>query len=337
MTYRVRPGAGAAVSLVLALAVAGSGACRKSKPTSPESDPDGPNLVPQSSDDLSAPLAQVDDVVITVKQLQDSINRQSPYVRARYASKEQKRTFLDNMVRFEVLAKEAVRRGLDKDPEVIQTMKSAMITKLLRAELASGVKPDDIPEAELRRFFEANPERWNRPEEVRASTIVLDKKKDADEVARLAAGPEGESNKGFRDLVGRFSVDQDSKLRGGDLRYFARDTTEVPAPVVEAAFKLARTGDVSGPIEANKRFYILKQTGRRSPVKKSFDQVKREIQNELYKQRRDGAQRKLVDELRTRSKIEVFEDNLKKVRVDTSSRPGAEPSAGDAEETGEPE
>jgi peptidyl-prolyl cis-trans isomerase C len=334
MTYRVWRGA-AAMALVLAAAVAGAGACRKSKPALPDKDSDGPNLVPQSNEDLSATLAKVDDVVITVKQLQDSINRQSPYIRARYTSKEQKRTFLDNMVRFEVLAREATRRGLDKDPEVIQTMKSAMITKLLRAELASGVKPDDIPEADLRRFFDDNPERWNRPEEVRVSAIVLAKKKQADDVARLALGPDGQSNKAFRELVARFSVDQESKLRGGDLRYFARDTTEVPRPVVDAAFKLERTGDVAGPIEADKKFYVIKQTGRRSPVQKSFDQVKREIQNELYKQRRDGAQKQLVDQLRTRSKIEVFDENLKKVRVDTSSRAGADPSAGEPG-TGEP-
>src|SRR6187397_1663177 len=100
-------------------------------------------LASQSSEELSATLAKVDGVTITVKQLQDSINRQSPYIRARYQSKEQKRVFLDNLIRFEVLAKEAERRGLDKDPEVIQTMKSAMITKLLKDELERGIKPED--------------------------------------------------------------------------------------------------------------------------------------------------------------------------------------------------
>ncbi|HTE51565.1 MAG TPA: peptidyl-prolyl cis-trans isomerase [Kofleriaceae bacterium] len=288
---------------------------------------EGGGLVPQSTDDLSTPLATVDDVVITVKQLQDSINRQSPYIRARYASREQKRIFLDNMIRFEVLASEAVRRGLDRDPEVVQTMKSAMITKLLKAELAAGIKPEDIPEADLRAFFAANPARFNKAEEVRVSAIVLAKQKQADDVAVLARGEQGQSNKGFRDLVSRFSTDAESRLRGGDLRYFERDSTEVPKPVIEAAFALGKTGDVAGPIAAGKSFYIIKQTGRRGAVSKAFDRVKREIQNELYKQRREGAQRKFVDQLKTRSKVEVLDENLKKVRVDTSNRTGDEPSA----------
>lgn len=318
------------VPLALALAALATGCSRSAEPDQKDDQKHdqaaGGGLTLQSNDDLSAPLAKVDDAVITVRQLQDSIDRQSPYVRARYASREQKRIFLDNMVRFEVLAREAERRGYGRDPEVVQTMKSAMITKLLKAELAAGVKPEDIPEADLRAFFDANRPRFDKDEEVRVSAIVLGGQKQADDIARLARGAQGQSNKGFRDLVSRHSVDEESKLRGGDLRYFGRDSTEVPEPVVEAAFGLARTGDVAGPIAAGKRFYVIKQTGRRAAVQRSFDSAKREIQNELYKQRRDGAQRRLVEQLKAKSKVEVFDDNLKKVRVDTSSRAGAEPT-----------
>ena len=179
--------------------------------------------MPQTTEELGAIVARVDDAAITVKQLQENINRQSPYIRARYASREQKRVFLDNLIRFEVLAKEAARRGLDRDPEVIQTMKSAMITKLMRGELATGVKPDEIPDAELRAFYQARRDRFVKPEEVRVSAIVVDKKADADAAARLARGEQGQTNKGFRDLVTRLSTDEETKLRGGDLRYFARD------------------------------------------------------------------------------------------------------------------
>ena len=77
-------------------------------------------------------LAKVDDVTITVGEFQERINQQSPYVRARYTSMERKKEFLDNLVRFEVLAKEADRRGLTKDPEVVRTMKQVMIQKLLK-------------------------------------------------------------------------------------------------------------------------------------------------------------------------------------------------------------
>jgi peptidyl-prolyl cis-trans isomerase C len=281
-------------------------------------------LTSQSSEDLSAALAKVDGVSITVKQLQDNINRQSPYIRARYQSKEQKRVFLDNLIRFEVLAKEAERRGLDRDPEVIQTMKSAMITKLLKDELEKGIKPEDVPEADMKAYFDAHKDEFNKPEEVRVSAVIVKKKAQADEVARAAKTEEGKSNKGFRDLVARYSTDEETKLRGGDLRYFARDAAEVPKPVIEAAFALEKTGDVAGPIATDGTFYVIKQTGRRKAVVKTYEQVKRQIQNDLYKDRREDSQKSFVDQLRAKAKVEVFEDNLKKVRVDTSSSAGAE-------------
>jgi peptidyl-prolyl cis-trans isomerase C len=327
MTFRARLAAAAAAALVLAACQQDSTKGSTDKPSS--GGEDGPALVPQTTEERSAVVARVDGVTITVDQLQQSINQQSPYIRARYASKEQKRVFLNNMIRFEILAKEAARRGLDRDPEVVQTMKSAMITKLLRAELASGIKPDDIQEAELRAFYDANPERFNRPEAVRVSAIVLEDKQQADTVAGLARGAQGASNKGFRELVDRYSTDGPSKLRGGDLRYLTRESTEAPPPVVEAAFALRRTGDVAGPIAAGRSFYVIKQTGRRSAMKRSFDQARREIQNELYKDRRENAQKRFVEQLKTRAKIEVFEDNLKKVRVDTSSRAPQDPDQDD--------
>ena len=79
-------------------------------------------------------LATVDGVVITVGEFQERLNRQSPYIRARYTSVYQKKEFLDSLVRFEVLAAEAAKRGFYKDPEVIRTAKQVMIQKLLRDE-----------------------------------------------------------------------------------------------------------------------------------------------------------------------------------------------------------
>lgn len=318
MKRRARLGK-AGTALVLAGGLwAGAGGCQKaSHEPSARDRAASPGGAPQSPEALAEPLARVDNTVITVKDLEDAINRQSPYVRARYTSREQKKVFLDNMVRFEVLAEEAARRGFDKDPEVVETMKSAMITKLLKDELKRAVKPEDIPEAELQAYYNQHQDEFNKPEEVRVSAIVLRRKKQANEVAALARGDAGATNKGFRDLVLKYSSDEDTKLRGGDLRYFARDSTDVPRAVVDAAFGLARTGDVAGPIAAGSRYYVIKQTGRRPAVKHSFDQARRQIQNQLYKDKREAQQRSFVEGLRAKAKIQIYQDNLKKVRVDT--------------------
>jgi hypothetical protein len=235
-------------------------------------------------------------------------------------------------------------------------MKQVMIQKLMRLELDAKITADSVPEAEIRNYFQTNLKDFVKPEEIRVSAIILKNKAQADRVALEARGDEGKTYKGFRDLVMKYSADEDTKLRGGDLRFFSAASKDLPAPVVKAAFGLVSTGDVSGAIDAgNGTFYVLKQTGRRQ-TNRELDELKRQlddkqlpdaqrpaiqqridellgqlyedakpqIRNRLFRERRLAAQKKFVEASRARAKIQVNEASLAKVFVDTSSAPGDE-------------
>ena len=280
-----------------------------------------PSSPPQSAEELKAPLAKIDDVTITLGEFQERINRQSPYIRARYTSLEQKKEFLDSLIRFEILAKEAYRRGYDKDPEVVRTMKQVMIQKLMRDEFDTKVTADSVTDAEMKTYYDANVADYVKPEEVRVSAIILKNKAQADRVLLEAHGDAGKTNKGFRDLVTKYSTDEETKLRGGDLRYLDQANKDLPQPVIKAAFTLMNTGDVSGVVDAgNGQFFILKQTGRRKAMTKTFDDAKPQIRNKLFREKRLQAQKDFIDNLKNQAKIEINEANLAKVRIDTSTR-----------------
>ncbi|MEM9491102.1 MAG: peptidylprolyl isomerase, partial [Myxococcota bacterium] len=154
------------------------------------------------------------------------------------------------------------------------------------------------------------------------SAIILDNKATADKVAKDALGEKGKSNKGFRELVGLHSTDETTKLRGGDLRYFASTSTDIPKPVVDAAFGLQKTGDVAGPVAAGDKYFIIKQTGRRRALSKSFEDVKRQIQNRIYRDKRTSSQKEFIENLKKNAKIDIKESSLNKVRIDTSTSGG---------------
>jgi peptidyl-prolyl cis-trans isomerase C len=316
--------------LVAVLAVAG--ACHKKADEDKGSQSrthNGPSAPTQSAEELKTPLAKIDDITITLGEFQERINRQSPYIRARYTSLEQKKEFLDSLVRFEVLAKEAYRRGLDKDPEVVRTMKQVMIQKLMRDEFDAKVTADTISDAEIKAYYDANLAEYVKPEEVRVSAIILKNKAQAERVALEAKGEAGKTNKGFRDLVMKYSTDEETKLRGGDLRYLELQSTDAPPAVIKGAFALLNTGDISPVVEAgNGTFYVLKQTGRRKSITKSLDDAKPQIRNKLFREKRLAAQKEFIDNLRTKAKIEINEPNLAKVRIDTSQKPGGDDGHG---------
>src|SRR5439155_12027542 len=137
------------------------------------------------------------------------------------------------------------------------------------------VTQDSVTDAEMKAYYDANLAEYVKPEEVRASAIILKSKAQADRVLLEAKGEAGKTNKGFRDLVAKYSADEETKLRGGDLRYLDASTKDVAAPVIKAAFALINTGDVSGVVDGGDgKFYILKQTGRLRAVTKSFEDAK---------------------------------------------------------------
>src|SRR5262249_37907852 len=255
-------------------------------------------------------------------------------VRARYTSLEQKKEFLDTLVRFEVLAKEAQKRGYDQDPEVVRTMKQVMIQKLLKDEFETKLKPEDIPDSEMQKFYEAHNSDYNKPEEVRVSVIVLKDKATATKVLAEAKQPANADNKAFRDLVNKYSQDADSKARGGDLRFFAADVKGIPPEVVKASFELKNQGDVGGPGQAASGFYGLKQTGLRKAINKPYDEVKRQIQNRLYRDRRSEGMEAFVADLKKKAKIDIKGDALAKVKVDTSQPSPATPGMAEMVEPG---
>ena len=117
-------------------------------------------------------LAQIDDVSITVSEIEERINSQTPYVRARYTGLEQKKEFLDNLVKFEVLASEARRQGLDRDPEVVRAMKQVMIQSCSSSALTK-LKQEDITDEDVKTYFDSHQDEFNRPPEVRVSMILV--------------------------------------------------------------------------------------------------------------------------------------------------------------------
>jgi len=252
--------------------------------------------------------------------MEEAIAKQPPYVRARYTSVETKREFLEGMIRQEILANEALRRGLDKAPEVITATKTMLVTLLMREEFDSKLAPEAVTDDEIAAYYQAHIADYTTAEEVRASALVMTTLAQAKTAVAQARSPEKASNAAFIELVKANTIEAEQKKVGGDLRFFKRDDKTLPAAVVAAAFALQNIGDVSDPIDAgDDRFYVLKLTGRNLPTVKPLDQVKTVIRNAQFQQTREAQRQEFMKSLRANAKIEIFDAGLGDVKVDTKS------------------
>jgi peptidyl-prolyl cis-trans isomerase C len=135
-------------------------------------------------------VAEVGDEKITADDVKQRFNETSPFLRARYNTLERKKEFLENMVRNELLAQEAIRQGYDKSPAVREQMKRAMIQELIRHQLDSRLTGTDIPDEELKKFYDAHIDDFVKPERARVFHIFLPAKDSRERAAahKAAAG-----------------------------------------------------------------------------------------------------------------------------------------------------
>jgi peptidyl-prolyl cis-trans isomerase C len=224
------------------------------------------------------------------------------------------------LVRFEVLAAEAEKRGYDKDPDVQRVLKNQMIDVFLRKELDDKLKGETVSDAEVERYYAEHEAQYRQPEQVRVSQILVKARAKAEKVA-AEARTGGTTDKGFRDLVTRYSEDEDSKPLGGDLTFFDRQSKQYPAPLVEAAFALKEVGQVSGVVASDKGFHILRLTQRRPGFTRPRESVAPEIRRVILRDRRAKKMDEMVAEMRRKTNVQIFEDQLAKVTLPASVTP----------------
>ena len=146
-----------------------------------------------------------------------------------------------------------------------------------------------VPEDELRKYYAENEKRYATPEERRASHILVKAEKSAPAAEREKARAKAEqllaevkkSPGSFADIARKNSDDPGSAARGGDLDYFGRGA--MVKPFEDAAFGL-KQGEISGVVESDFGYHIIQVTGVRGGEKKTFEQVRAEIEDEAKKQ-----------------------------------------------------
>ncbi len=274
-------------------------------------------LIPEKDRQLE--LAKVGDIVISVGDLAERINRMSRYVRGRYESLEKKRALLDSMIEFEVLAKEAARRGFAKHPDVVRMLRQVMIQRLRQRVVEEKVKRSAISDEDVKAYYDKHKAQYNKPATVRASHILLRDKAAADKVAGEVRA-KGNDPRAFRALVKKYSTDEATKRRAGDLRYFTEADKRVPKEVIVAAFKLVKRGDVGGPVKSKLGWHVIKLTHRRKAINRKVDdpKVKQQIVTRILRDKRRKALESFKKGLRAKAKVTVHESKLAAVKIDTT-------------------
>ncbi len=279
-----------------------------------------------SPEQRSIPLATIGKRVITLGELEARLQQQPEPIRAQYRTLAKRKEFLLKWVQFEVLAEEARKQGLDKDPTVVETLKQQMVRRLMQESVTGTVRAQDITEAEVKAYYDNNQRLYHKPLQVEIRHILLKDGKRAERVRReLQAGAQGSPAKLaalWKDYVQRVSEDKGSVPFLGTLGMVSAEPPKgatpaelerwksIPKNLRDAGLKL-EAYTLSEVLQSEHGYHILYAVSRSPAVDKPFDKVKRSIRQRLLKRKRDLARTSYVDKLMGAAKVEYKDDAIR--------------------------
>ncbi len=150
---------------------------------------------------------------------------------------------------------------------------------------------------QIERAYNDNIQQYSTPEQVRASHILLKTEgKDDAAVKRQAEDLLAQIKKGanFEELAKKYSQDEASAAKGGDLDFFSKG--QMVPEFDKVAFDL-QPGQLSDLVKSSYGYHIIKVTDKRAASQKSLAEVRAQIEDQLKWEQAQTAAQKLADQV----------------------------------------
>ncbi len=146
-----------------------------------------------------------------------------------------------------------------------------------------------VSDQEIKESYDANISRYQKAESVKASHILIktDKRNEAEALAQIEKiRKELDAGLDFAEAAKKYSEDDGSKVRGGDLGTFMRGA--MVKPFEDAAFSMA-IGTVSNPVKSEFGYHLIKKFEATPASTRPLNDVRNIIVNTIKRDKTKGA------------------------------------------------
>src|ERR1700681_3759616 len=183
---------------------------------------------------------------------------------------EEKNQVLDQMINMQLIATQAGKDGLDKDPEVATRIALLRTQILADAAAQKYVKANEPSDQELHAAYDAATDKT----EYHASHILVPTKEKAEQlIKKIKAGAK------FEDVAKAESTDN-SKANGGDLGWFT--VARMVKPFGDSVKGLKKGEITTEPVQTQYGWHIIKLEDTRDAP---FDQMKGQLTNVIMQKK----------------------------------------------------
>lgn len=242
-----------------------------------------------------APLSQAADAKVLATVNGKSITQQDydNYVQEhpKGTKLDQKQT-LNELISRELVYQDALKKGLDKDKEVLAKLEAVRQNLILGAALEKAMTSPAITDAELKKMYDSRVAEFN-VKEYKARHILVKSKDEADKViTELDMGGD------FAELAKKKSTGPTGK-NGGDLGWFAPQ--QMVPEFSQAVSQLEKGKYTKSPVQTKFGWHVIKLEDTRSAEPPTFDQVKPQLKKVAEQSRAND----YLQSLKAKAKIDI--------------------------------
>jgi len=197
-----------------------------------------------------------------------------------------KENLLQQYIQGIVISNLAKKEGFDKNPQLneqLELIKDNYIAiEYLKKEVTNKV---EVSEEDMKAYYESHKDEFNMPEMVRARHILIKTDPSASDNDNKKAREKAEdilkkikAGEDFAKLAADLSDDPGSKTKGGDLGFFPKGI--MVKSFEDVAFSL-KPGEVSGIVETQFGYHIIKVEEKKEAGMEPFDTAKEKIKQKL--------------------------------------------------------
>lgn len=199
--------------------------------------------------------------------------------------------------------KERASRYMDDARYRRKLHRQQAIDRLITRQLMPSIS---VAEDDIRRFYDANPQRFQIPEKIRVRHILIRSQPGSEPGQDAAARRKIETirdkiaqGEDFAVLAKQFS-EEPARDQGGDMGYIQRGQV---IPEIEAVAFDLQAGETSPIVTSGHGFHLIRVTDRRPARVIAFTEARADIQETLIQVKRAQAVQDYVDALRRKADI----------------------------------
>ncbi|WP_195939585.1 peptidylprolyl isomerase [Romboutsia sp. 1001713B170131_170501_G6] len=237
-------------------------------------------------------LATIGEKEITNYDVESALQSLEPYQAMHFNSEQGKKQLLDDLVNQELFYMEAKENELHNDEEFKNELQRVQENMLKQYAINKVLTSISLTEEEKKAFFDANKDKFNKPETATAKHILVETEEQANDLLNKIKANEVS----FEDAAAEHSTCP-SKEAGGNLGSFPRG--QMVPEFEEAVFNMEK-GDVVGPVKTQFGYHLIKLEDLNKGGESEYEEVKNEIERTLMYQKQTEVYSKKLNDLRSK-------------------------------------